>query len=291
MPAGELRWMREQFPPAAVAPGRRLALLGEVSTHRRDPLGGRWSSRAGGVLYSTLCEICDGARPVTAGVAQRRRHRPQLSDEAAAYVRELIMSGQLRSGDFIRQDALADELGMSATPVREGLLSLRGEGFVLLEPRRGFVVSELLPDDIRDLFAAQALLAGELAARAAQNVDEATLAQLADLQEQLKKAARRGAAEEVEELNHHFHRRLNLCAAAPKISWMLSVSVRYTPRRFFSDIPGWQRASVQDHAAILEALRAGDRERARATMVEHTRHAGDLLATHYAAHPATQNPK
>jgi len=61
----------------------------------------------------------------------------QLSDEVASYVRELIMSGRLRSGDFIRQERIAEELELSATPVREGLLSLKGEGFVLLKPRRG----------------------------------------------------------------------------------------------------------------------------------------------------------
>jgi DNA-binding GntR family transcriptional regulator len=217
-----------------------------------------------------------------------RRHRPQLSDEASAYVRELIMSGQLRSGDFIRQDALADELGMSATPVREGLLSLRGEGFVQLEPRRGFVVAEMRPDDIRDLFSAQALLAGELAARAARIADAPTLDQLTELQDRLKRAARRGASDEVEELNHGFHRVVNITAAAPKMAWMLSVAVRYTPRRFFADIKGWQRASVQDHAAILDALRAKDAERARAAMSEHMVHAGELLATHYSDRAAAE---
>jgi DNA-binding GntR family transcriptional regulator len=227
------------------------------------------------------------APPVTISGA-RRRHRPQLSDEAAAYVRELIMSGQLRSGDFIRQDALADELGVSATPVREGLLALRGEGFVHLEPRRGFVVAELKPDDIRDLFDAQALLAGELAARAAEKIDGPTLAQLVEMQGELSVAARRGAADDVEELNHNFHRLLNLTAGSPKIAWMLSVAVRYTPRRFFADIDGWQRASVLDHAAVIKALRKHDAERARLAMSNHVRHAGQLLVAHFDERSSTQ---
>src|ERR1700728_2398733 len=93
--------------------------------------------------------------------------RRQLSDEVASYVRELIMSGHLQPGDFIRQERIADELELSATPVREGLLCLKGEGFVQLKPRRGFVVAPLSAADIRDLFTAQALLAGELVGRAA----------------------------------------------------------------------------------------------------------------------------
>jgi DNA-binding GntR family transcriptional regulator len=110
--------------------------------------------------------MSEGSGNVPGGFA-----RQQLSTEVANYVRELIMSGKLRSGDFIRQDHLADQLKLSATPVREGLLSLRGEGFVELLPRRGFMVSPLSAADVRDLFTAQALLAGELVSRAAGDGD------------------------------------------------------------------------------------------------------------------------
>ena len=47
--------------------------------------------------------------------------RPQLSEEIAAYVREAVMSGQLRPGEFIRLDTVAQQLGTSVTPVREAL--------------------------------------------------------------------------------------------------------------------------------------------------------------------------
>jgi DNA-binding FadR family transcriptional regulator len=67
-----------------------------------------------------MSEDSGGARP---GFARR-----QLSDEVASYVRELIMSGRLRPGDFIRQERIADELELSATPVREGLWRRRRPG-------------------------------------------------------------------------------------------------------------------------------------------------------------------
>src|SRR5260370_21439418 len=104
------------------------------------------------------------------GVVRGGFPRRQLSDEVASYVRELIMSGHLRSGEFVRQERIADELDLSATPVREGLLSLKGEGFVELKPRRGFAVAPLSAADIRDLFTAQALLAGELVSRAVSRI-------------------------------------------------------------------------------------------------------------------------
>ena len=214
-------------------------------------------------------------------LGRHRRERPQLSDEAAGHVRELIMSGQLRPGDFIRPEKLAEELELSATPVREALMALRGEGFVLLRPRRGFVVAPLSPADILDLFAAQALLAGELASRAATHLDEAALGELGAIDDALNQAAKAGDADEVERLNHAFHRVVNLAAGAPKLAWMLSVAARFAPRRFFATIPGWTEASADDHASILEALRKHDPEAAGAAMRIHIEKAGRLLAEHF----------
>ena len=124
--------------------------------------------------------------------------RGQLSDEVAGYVRELIMSGNLRPGEFVRQERIADELELSATPVREGLLLLRGEGFLELKPRRGFVVAPLSASDVRDLFTAQALLAGELVSRAAVRMGPDDLRGLTEVHEALRRAAADGNGDRVE---------------------------------------------------------------------------------------------
>lgn len=219
-----------------------------------------------------------------AGNADRplvRRQYQQLSDEAADHVRELIVSGQLRPGDFIRQERIAEDLGLSATPVREGLLALRGEGFVQLRPRRGFVVAPLGASDIRDLFTAQALLAGELAARSAQRLTDTQIDELAALDQALNTAAADNDAARVEELNHAFHRVVNLAAGSPKLAWVLSVTVRFAPHRFFATIEGWPAASADDHHAILSALRARDSAAASDAMRLHIENAGRLLALHF----------
>lgn len=217
--------------------------------------------------------------------------RRQLSYEVATHVRELIMSGNVRPGDFIRQDALADELQLSATPIREGLLLLSGEGFVELKPRRGFVVAPLSAADVRDLFTAQALLAGELVSRAAVRMEPDNLRELTEVHEALRKAAGAGAGELVESLNHDFHRRINRAADAPRLAWMLSISTKFAPRRFFATIPGWSKASAQDHAAIIHAIGAGDAEAARAAMTQHMKNAGDLLAANFDSVQAMAAPR
>ena len=69
--------------------------------------------------------------------------RTQLTDEVATVLRNRIMTGDLRPGDFVRLDETASALGCSATPVREALVTLRGEGLVRSSPHRGFIVEPL----------------------------------------------------------------------------------------------------------------------------------------------------
>jgi DNA-binding GntR family transcriptional regulator len=233
-----------------------------------DMASARGSGEGGGTF------LVDPRRP--ARLAGRR----QLPAEVEAHVRELIMAGRLKAGEFIRTERLADELGISQTPVREGLLALRGEGFLALEPRRGFRVLQLRLSDVEDLFTAQAYLAGELAGRAAARLTAAQLEQLHAVQDQLLAAAGSGQADAVEQLNHEFHRVINKSAASPKLTLLLSVAVRYVPRRFFASIEGYPEASCKDHEAILSALRDRDAPRAAAAMHYHVKHAGELLLNH-----------
>lgn len=211
------------------------------------------------------------------------RNSPQLSERAAAFIRGLIMSGQLRGGEFVRLERMVDELGISATPVREALLALRGEGFVQLVPRRGFVVVPLSRDDIRDLFLVQADLAGELAARAARRMKASDVAGVESLQRALEAAAHGGDPEAIEVANHRFHRAVNLAAGSPKLSWFLGTAVRYAPRHFYASIHGWQEASVEDHHDIVDALRRRSSNKAKAAMRKHVLHAGQLLVEHLEA--------
>lgn len=208
---------------------------------------------------------------------ESRRRRPQLGDEAAAYLRELIMSGQLQPGEFLRPERLAEELGMSATPLREALLSLRAEGFVLLAPRKGFTVAPLSIQDVADLYCAQSLLAGELAARACAHITDEDLRRLRELQLAMEAAAKEEAHDRMEVINHDFHRTVNTIAESPKLAWALSVTTRYVPRRFYATIPGWPTASLHDHSSVIAALAERDPDGARSSMARHVTHAGVLL--------------
>jgi DNA-binding GntR family transcriptional regulator len=204
----------------------------------------------------------------------------QLSESVASHVREAIMVGDLPGHGYLRTEHLAAELGVSATPVREALMILQGEGAIRWEPRRGYRVLPLTPGDVEDLFGVQAFVAGELAARAAALLDGDAVADLRAVQEQLVDAAARGEAERVERLNHDIHRTINRAGGTGRLTALLRQTVSYVPRHYYARVQGWERASVHDHDDVLDALAAGDRESARAAMARHVRHIGVLLDAH-----------
>ncbi|MCA4135682.1 GntR family transcriptional regulator [Arthrobacter sp. M4] len=215
--------------------------------------------------------------------------RPQLSERATAHIRGLIMSGELRPGALVRPETIGEDLGISTTPAREALQALRVEGFLELVPRRGFVVAPLTGQDIRDLFNVQALIGGELAARAATNASEQDVAELEALHHELIAAAARNNHDLLEEKNHAFHREINLMADSRKTVWVLGLVTRYVPRQFYSSIPGWPQATMEDHAEILKGIQAHDADATRAAMHQHIVHAGELLAAHFDARVAAAN--
>ncbi|RNI24698.1 GntR family transcriptional regulator [Flexivirga caeni] len=209
-------------------------------------------------------------------------HRSQLSDDVATYLREQILAGGFVPGQAVRTEAVGRDLDVSATPVREALQALRVEGFLDLVPRKGFTVAPLTGEDIRDIFEAYALIAGELTARAAARVDPAQLQELRAVHEQLLESAKNGENERLEQLNHDFHRQVYLIAGSKRLRWALSSFAKYVPSTFYSQIDGWPEATAADHGEIFAALENHDADKARELMAQHVRDAGEKLSEYFA---------
>lgn len=207
----------------------------------------------------------------------RAPKRQQLPEEVASYVRELIVSGTVKQGEFLRMEGIAEAVGVSNTPVREGLILLSSEGFVKQVPRRGFVVATFLPQDIRDLFWAQAVVAGELAARAAQKMTPERLARLDAMNETYAELSIQGDGDALIDLGHLFHREINLAAESPRLALIQGTVVKQLPNRFYAAIEGQVLDSREEHPLIVEALRSRNSERARELMVHHIGGAADRL--------------
>ncbi|NIL75315.1 MULTISPECIES: GntR family transcriptional regulator [Rhodococcus] len=188
------------------------------------------------------------------------RRRPQLSEEVAGHLRGQIMSGAIRPGSFVRIDETAVELGVSATPVREALVCLRGEGLVEQVPHRGYRVGELSRDDIEDIFWLQGTIASKLARRAARVITAEQIVQLTGLNGCLRDAVGRADAESVERCEFEFHRTVNKVAGGVKLAWFLFGAIRYTPARLYASDRSWGEEAVRSHEALIAAFTRRDLE-------------------------------
>jgi DNA-binding GntR family transcriptional regulator len=203
-----------------------------------------------------------------------------LSEEVAGALRARIMSGGLRPGARIRLEEVAAGLGVSITPVREALLTLRGEDMVELEPRKGYIVAPLSKQDVLDLFQLQGDIAGELAGRVAERITEAQIADLTLNNQFLQRAIKGRRFDDIEPLEYAFHRSINLIAQARKLSWFLHVATRYTPAAFYAADPGWRHSARDEHDALLAAFTAHDPSTARMVMTRHFTDGAQLLVKH-----------
>lgn len=190
------------------------------------------------------------------------RRRPQLSEEVASVLRHKIMTAELLPGTPIRMDETAVDLGVSVTPVREALLTLRGEGMVDSAPHRGYVVAELSRIDIEDIFWLQGQAATRIARRTAAMIDDDQLAGLASANDALRAAAASGDAATISAAEFEFHRAHNRISGSTKLAWFLLAATRYTPHQMYAADPDWAAAALDSHEQLIAAYRARDAEAA-----------------------------
>lgn len=201
----------------------------------------------------------------------------QLSEYVAMQLREQIISGQLKTGQFLRIDAVAKSLRVSMTPVREGLLLLQSEAFVRLIPRRGFVVNSFSKQDLLDLFWAQAMVGAELASRAAARMSPETVDKLQDLQSKYTAAIAANDERLLARLGHEFHRTINLAADSPRLALLLGNLTRQLPNRFYLHIEGQLTDAARYHPIILNAIQLKDIKAAGSLMYRHISAGGEHL--------------
>ncbi len=198
---------------------------------------------------------------------------------AAGELRDRILTGQLAPGTRIDLDQLTEEFGTSRTPVREALLELSYEGLVVVNPRSGITVVGITPADAVDNFAVLAALAGKAAEWATQRITPTQLVELQVLADAIF-----DGAHDVVAANRQFHRALNLASGSPRLLTYLRQAVRVVPASYFELFPEQERRSRLEHAALLEAIGAGDPAAARTLAEAHVLEAGaamgDWLADH-----------
>lgn len=197
------------------------------------------------------------------------RRRGSLADEIAGYIRDLVLTGALKPGEKIDQDAVSQALDVSRSPIREALVVLGQEGLLDITPRRGAFVARLTPEDIVDHYELFGVVSGRAASLAAQSLTDEQIASLVLVHERFTAKSK----EDLSALNHEFHRMINT-AAPRRTRWLLRHLERSVPANYYEFASGWNARAVEHHAAIVAALAARDRDGARLAMEHHLRESG-----------------
>ena len=194
-----------------------------------------------------------------------------LYQEVAERLRQRIYSHELPPGGWVDEQAIADQYGISRTPLREALKVLASEGLVTLKPRRGCYVTEISEQDLDEIFPLMAILEGRCAAETARKATAADLARLEAIHAELEAHA---AAERIEgffDANQRFHAELQAIA---NNRWLTHViqdlrKVLKLTRLHSLTIEGRLQQSLLEHRQILAALKARDELVAEKAMQDH----------------------
>ncbi|MGA0208812.1 MAG: GntR family transcriptional regulator [Candidatus Nanopelagicales bacterium] len=211
------------------------------------------------------------------GPASHKR-RTNLAEDAAVHLRAAIMRGDLRPGQRIDQDAVAETLGISRLPVREALIGLAQEGLVDNLPRRGAFVARFSKEDVVDHYQLFGQVAGLAAARAVARMTPDQVMELKDINQRLITTT---DVSEQQKLNHEFHRRITIASASQRIISMVGLLSRSLPMPYEKLPREWLADADQQHSDIIDAFLRRDTLAAQRSMEQHIassgRHAVEVL--------------
>jgi DNA-binding GntR family transcriptional regulator len=209
------------------------------------------------------------------GGPSRGLFRPTSTQQVADYIRRQIFQGELHGGERVPQDEIAAELGVSRVPVREAVIALDREGWVMIQPHRGAFVAGLDEDSTRDHYELLGRVYGYGAHRAAQRASAEEMDELANIGRDLQAAA---DPHEFTRLNMDFLRRLVALARSRRVSATIRLmAVAIVPGDFFAEVPGAIKVHKRHLRVIMRALKAADGEAAEREMITLLRNESDLV--------------
>ncbi|MBB3182175.1 GntR family transcriptional regulator [Variovorax sp. Sphag1AA] len=196
-----------------------------------------------------------------------------LYEEVAELLRQRIFKRELEPGSWIDELKLAEEYGISRTPLREALKVLAAEGLVTMKVRRGAYVTEVSEKDLADVYHLLSLLESDAAGVVAARATDAELAELEALHAELEAAARPGKVdrENFFAINERFHMRL-LAIANNRWRDQVVADLRKVMKlnRHNSLLKsGRIDESLKEHRAVMAAIKERDSAGAMARMQQH----------------------
>ncbi|GAB3760921.1 GntR family transcriptional regulator [Ramlibacter monticola] len=204
-------------------------------------------------------------------IAAALASRTPLYEEVAELLRQRIFRRELEPGSWIDEVRLAQEYGISRTPLREALKVLAAEGLVTMKMRRGAYVTEVSERDLAEVYHLLALLESDAAAVVAERAADAELRELQQLHQELEGAVK--DRERFFEVNERFHMRLLELANNRWRNQMVADlrKVMKLNRQHSLLKSGRIEESLEEHRAVMDAIVQRRPEAAREGMQRHFR--------------------
>jgi len=207
--------------------------------------------------------------------------RTSLRERVAESLRAALVSGRMVPGTTYSIPALADQFGVSATPVREAMLDLVNEGIMSAVPNKGFRVVELSDAELDQITELRRLLEVPTVGDLAGAIDRAAVRRLRSLADAVSDAARRGDVVAYVEADRELHLALLAEAGNPRLVEMVG-RLRDQSRLYGLEqlaAEGVLVDSAAEHMRLIDALESGDRRAAERVMAHHLDHVRGIWAS------------
>ena len=194
-----------------------------------------------------------------------------LRDMVFDVLMSAIMQGQLSPGERLLEVQLADEMGVSRTPVREAIRRLELEGFVVMVPRKGAYVAGLSINDVEEVYEIRTVLETLAVRLAAQRMQPADYAQLDDLSEKMRATWQEGNVDNWGSLDASFHELLYKFSRNERLVAMMNNIMEQLSRYRIISLANVEvrHNSLSEHQELIEALKRRDSEAAATAVAMH----------------------
>ncbi len=198
------------------------------------------------------------------------------------HIREDILDGRYKPGDSLVETKLAEELGVSRTPIREAIRQLELEGLVLSIPNKGVIVQGISTQDINDIYAIRKLIEGLAARWAVDRITAQELKNLQEIQELMDYYTKKRDFEQVAKLDTKFHDTIYEASKSKILRIMLSSFHHYVRRARLNSlqVPGRAQDALIEHENIVDAFIKRDGELAEKLLARHVFNACSNLLSH-----------
>ncbi|MDD2852535.1 MAG: GntR family transcriptional regulator [Desulfuromonadaceae bacterium] len=202
-----------------------------------------------------------------------------LREKILENIRDAIVSGVLKAGCRVSEPELAEQYGISRTPIREAFRQLESEGYLTVIPRRGAVVSEFTAKDIEEFYAIKSIMEGYAARCACEKLSTKDLNRLQAINDKLAELAKTGDIKHFFKVHNDFHELFIKAANNEKLHELIAGLVtKFQRLRFTSlSLPGRMMISVLEHEKIIDAFRAKNPDLAEVLVRTNAEYGGKVL--------------